>query len=325
MLLARRPRRSLPALAALGMMTPLAWGCAGPDGAEPLAEAPGAAPAIYGGDEVAPGAWDAVVAIFDDGVLCTGTLVSPRVVLTAGHCLADLEAGELPEVYFGDGLVEGQTLAVARYGIHPDFCRSCKEDVNDFGFVELAADRTPSGGFPAPIADQAAWDAAMAEGASLTLVGYGESDDAPADPFLGAGVKREVETTLTTLGDTGLEFLAGGEGKSTCQGDSGGPAFAPADGGGYRLAGVLARGECGEASFYGAPYAALCWLRDEAGADLVPAGCEGCDCLDTAPSGCDCGVPAAPAEAAAEPALAALVGLGLVCRARARRRASRPR
>lgn len=320
MLSSHEPRRYAAPLAAF-VSALLASGCAGPDpvDAPAITTSPAvASPAIYGGSEVEPTAWDAVVALFHGGVVCTGTLVTPRVILTAGHCLADLAPGELPEVFHGPAMVEGQTLPVERFGIHPAICRACDEDVNDFGFVVLESEYLPKGGFPAPIAEQGVWDEAMVEGAPLTLVGYGESDDAPEDPFKGAGVKREVETALRTLSGTGLEYLAGGEGAGTCAGDSGGPAFAPAEGGGYRLAGVLARGECGEASFYGVPYSALCWLRDEAGADVVPAGCGDCDCLDTAPAGCACGVPARPVEGSVVYALASLIALMMIRKRRRR-------
>jgi MYXO-CTERM domain-containing protein len=289
--------------------------CAEPERPDALSGTPASTPVIYGGADVAPGGWEAVVALVDDGVLCTGTLLTPRVILTAGHCLANLEPGELPEIYFGLVVTQGQTLPVERYGVHPDFCTECDEDVNDFGYVVLAGDHAVAGGFPAPIADQDAWDEAMVEGSSLTLVGYGESDDAPDDPYRGSGIKREVGTTLATLSGTGLEFLAGGDGKSTCTGDSGGPALAPLDNGSVRLAGVLARGECGEASFYGVPYAALCWLRDESGANLVPEGCESCDCLDTEP-GCGCRVGASPGSGGAGAALVVLALVALLRRSR---------
>ena len=52
-----------------------------------------------------------------------------------------------------------------------------------------------------------------------------------------------------------------------------------------RLAGITSRGSnpCGDGGFYGAPYAALCWLEEETGVDLRADGCGGCDCIDTSP------------------------------------------
>ncbi len=260
---------------------------------------PAVTPQIYGGSLVDPGAFDTVVALVgSNGALCTGTLVAPRIVLTAAHCLSDLPEGELPDVYYGTLVLQGRKLAALRAGIHPSFCASCVEDVNDYGFVELADDLAVDGPYPRPIVEQDVWDTVMQEEHPVTLVGYGESDDAPAsDPYRGAGQKRFVDTTITQLSDTGLELLAGGSGESTCQGDSGGPALAAYDGE-LRLVGVLSRGECGSESFYGAAYPSLCWLRDETQVNLLPSGCESCDCLDTEP-GCGCRlVPTPPSSAA---------------------------
>ncbi|MCA9720467.1 MAG: trypsin-like serine protease [Myxococcales bacterium] len=51
---------------------------------------------IYGGAPVAPGAWNSVVVV-DFGVdFCTGTLITDRVVLTAGHCFTSFTSAPPP-------------------------------------------------------------------------------------------------------------------------------------------------------------------------------------------------------------------------------------
>src|SRR5690606_13922230 len=127
----------------------------------------------------------------------------------------------------------------------------------------------------------------MRVGHELWFVGFGEDDDGAI------GIKREVAATLTGVNESGREFRAGGGGKDTCCGDSGGPALVQLDSGEWRLAGVLSRGgTCGEGGIYGVPMPELCWLRDSSGVDLLPAGCEACDCVvlsgDKPDEGCDC-------------------------------------
>src|SRR5262245_43467687 len=51
----------------------------------PIASAP--AP-VVGGTAVPPGKWPDAVAVLAPTAACTGTLIAPDVVLTAGHCIA---------------------------------------------------------------------------------------------------------------------------------------------------------------------------------------------------------------------------------------------
>src|SRR5688500_9394309 len=110
-------------------------------------------PLIYGGEPVAPGEHEAVVGLaFADGdtfrLECTGTLIAPDVVLTAGHCLkgpgvdlvsADADLSKV-RIYTGLG-EEGGALsapaaahAVARAVAHPSL-RAHPLGYADWGLV----------------------------------------------------------------------------------------------------------------------------------------------------------------------------------------------
>lgn len=236
-----------------------------------------------GGDPTEPGQYDAVVAVLADSGLCTGIIVSKTIILTAGHCLAGVELGDDVAVFWGDELDFSQPAPVVRWGVHPEFCADCDEDIYDYGFVEIGGEFLANT-FIEPVATQEEWDATMQAGAEVILVGYGEDPDA-TDMHKGLGVKRSVTTKISRFSAQGLEFYAGGDDRDSCQGDSGGPAFVRLPDGSVRLAGITSRGSnpCGKGGYYGAPYAALCWLEQETGVDLRPGGCEQCDCLDTSP------------------------------------------
>jgi hypothetical protein len=191
------------------------------------------------------------------------------------------------QIYFGDDLVSADVQPAADWGRHPDFClpADCGEDLSDFAWIRLPA---PAGIPPIlPITNQAEFDEAMQIGKSLWFVGFGEDDEG------NIGTKREVEASLTKFNESGREFRAGGGGKDTCYGDSGGPALVQLRSGEWRIAGVISRGgACGEGGIYGVPLPELCWLRDSSGVNLLPDGCETCDCVvlscDSPKDGCDC-------------------------------------
>lgn len=288
-----------------------------PDASEPSA--------IVGGETVAPGAWPSVVAIHIAGYICTGTLVTDRLVMTAAHCLEDGPSLAQLSVVVGDDVYSKiqQTIDVVAYGLHPEYCGSdpevCKADVWDYAYVELA--EPVVGVEPTrPLTRQEEWDEAMYRGSRVTLVGFGRSEKDLT------GIKREVEADIVGFTPLTLEFMAGGGGADTCLGDSGGPAFFTLASGEVVLAGVTSRGhtECGKGGYYGIPYAALCWLNEETGVDLRTDACGTCDCLDLDTSdddGCGC----AASDPVGPLGLAVLVLLGGLRRPGARRsRRSRP-
>src|SRR5437764_390246 len=65
--------------------------------------------------------------VWDQEVQCTGTLISPRVVATAAHCVAGREA---PRILFGASLAAGELRSVDETLVHPGFePRELRDDV----------------------------------------------------------------------------------------------------------------------------------------------------------------------------------------------------
>jgi hypothetical protein len=164
----------------------------------------------------------AVVIFNRDGTsgLCSGTLVTPTIVLTAGHCLSFGLVGALIAI-FPDGVTEVDHGAIAG-AIHPDFNLAI-DAVADVGLLVLDAPVTDV--TPTPLAT-----AAPRPHARGTIVGFG--DDATS----GAGLKRVGTVRLArcprAVHKIGIERgqLAGSicwrpkrRGEDTCHGDSGGP------------------------------------------------------------------------------------------------------
>jgi hypothetical protein len=208
------------------MTTRRSFGCAGLAalvvagcGVEPVELGSETAPIIGGVED--PGHLN-VVAWRAGGALCSGTLIAPDVVLTAGHCV--IGPTVRGSVVFGPSLgAPVATRSVAQVLRH----RLYDENEIAFGLpYDIALVRltesAPTDIPPMAFAQQPL--PASLVGQEVLAVGFGNDvGDRDGMPGTGAGVKRQVLLPVNSLG----RFLvrSGNEFVNTCQGDSGGPVL----------------------------------------------------------------------------------------------------
>jgi len=193
---------------------------------------------------------------------CSGTLIHPRVFLTAGHCTNRLEAlmaaGQLTiegvKVSFDpyNALDLDTMLAVEEMITHPDYNWGPYSNPRDVGVLILAEEATNI--TPAELPDEGFLDKLRAEGklrqgskrATFTLVGYGTTLEWPPPTFISLDGKRRVaESEYQTLLKVWLR-MSQNQAKDdggTCYGDSGGPAFWTEPDGSEILVGITSWGD----------------------------------------------------------------------------------
>lgn len=186
------------------------------------------------------------------GKYCGATLVSPRVVLVAGHCVAGRRAAGIVRgtVTFDPDMTDG--VQSATYDgdllLDPAYKPNGSGD-HDLGALVLdraVTDVTPVG-LPAPgwLDDLKA--AGTLDAAAIDLVGYGSTTRAPGNSFTGAGVRLTSPNEYQSLTDSLLKTRAGDGQASSCDQDSGGAVFV--DG---TYAGVIVLGDASCSSWTGA-------------------------------------------------------------------------
>lgn len=158
----------------------------------------------------------------DGYIACSGTLVSPRVFLTAGHCVnAVITAGVISQLVVTFDATNifpppPDSISASSVALMPGYQHISSEqpDINDVGVVILAnAVRNIA---PAKLPSLGFLDGFTGfDKATVSLVGYGMNEQ-----LVWAGNRMITTANVVNLNDTWFKYNPG-----TCTGDNGGPTL----------------------------------------------------------------------------------------------------
>ncbi|WP_081110990.1 S1 family peptidase [Bdellovibrio bacteriovorus] len=263
--------------------------------------------AIMGGSMVAENAAIAsgIVGIYDtqDNSICTGSLISENLVLTAAHC-ATSKPSKLKIVFGVDidatmsirepDVQQELTRTVSAIQVHSSYKPEEQEEKEtDWGDIAILKfpGKLPAGYKPVALLQD---DSILKKGFVVTLAGYGVShiDLEPIDArkvrdieeaieygevicddnlknclkvdMSGDGELRQTTAPVSFLTETEV-FLDESKGRGTCSGDSGGPAYVQKNGQ-YFLFGITSRGSqlCDSVGVYTNTVYYNNWIRETA-------------------------------------------------------------
>jgi trypsin len=208
----------------------------------PATAAPRAHSSIVGGTPANPAQFPYAVAIFRKGHMhCSGSVIAPTEVLTAGHCVDGFNVANLQVIVGRPDLrnaASGQTIQVVSGRVHPDFEQTALHDV---AVLNLAQ---PTSVTPVAVATPDENNATTFPGAGLEVAGYGATKPfgVHLSPFLKTTVEivrtdrrclraysRDLFAPESMICALGARRKHSGRFKihtSACSGDSGGPLVA---------------------------------------------------------------------------------------------------
>ncbi|WP_408096813.1 S1 family peptidase [Peredibacter sp. HCB2-198] len=155
--------------------------------------------------------------------ICTGTIITEELILTAAHCLYDkyqllIGSREMQVLY---GLEASRPLKkgqISQYYFPKTYTNEDYPDRHDIAFLKLSESLPPSYK-PAKLLDAGH---ILSPNQFLTFAGYGFTDGVKKK---GLGTLRKVSIKFNSMSPSETEILTATPGKDTCQGDSGGPGF----------------------------------------------------------------------------------------------------
>lgn len=232
-------------------------------------------PPVTEGSQVPEGRWMDTAAVYlGRWVSCTGVLIAPDIVMTAGHCNDDITKVLLGVNDYTDDGEEIDAEETIEY--------TNSQRTLDITAIILEEESTIE---PRVIAQDCILEDHLDVGSTVTIVGYGatnrqgtqydteliEGDTFVTDPDC-------TETSGCNNLEAGSELAAGGNGTDACYGDSGGPLYLPTEDGDF-LVGLTSRGAngndypCGEIGIYVRADAFIDWVEEETDRELAKPDC----------------------------------------------------
>jgi uncharacterized protein (TIGR03382 family) len=236
--------------------------------------------AVVGGDSVQPGQWPDAVAVLGTNGTCTGTLIAPDVVLTAGHC-AGIHPTQVIANTTDYSQSAGVRVQVARTEAYPNW-----QTEYDVAVLVLASPIV--GVTPRKVGTSCTFET-FSRNTAVRLVGFGATD------MLGTTPNTQLKQAMTAVTDPectggngckkiiapGGEFVAGGTGSAdSCFGDSGGPVYLDTPNGAI-VVGAVSRGvdgsetPCGGGGIYVRTDKLLEWIEATTGKTIESDACDG--------------------------------------------------